>query len=318
MKKLVSILLAIVLVLSLAACGNAENSSAPQSSSQNTSSEAELTPLQQGKKYVEKEDWIAAIETLKTIISIEDDYQEAQTLLKTATEKYTAMVITEVDRRVASNEDPVALINYIVQSQKVTSIPELIDILDAQYKVYTDSLTEEAGKLYDEGRITEATKIFDDAFAATNFAQVNDAKDAFFKSKAVYLMKDIQPFQQHPSITTSTEVNDARGYTPEVIAFGLQEKGTAVLQFNLNGEYSRLRGTVFIPQYCDDVYSAASVKIKIDGAELFSRTKLKQGFVAAEFDLSVVNRRKVTIEIIGGSNGEKTNYPWIGDAYVIK
>ena len=322
MKKIISVLLIITIVLSLAACGNAPASSgsAPTTSdaqsSQNTSS-TELTPLELGKKCFEAKDWIGAIDALKSVISIEEDYAEAQELLKKANDEYAKMVIAEVENR-AKTDTPLNVINYIIQSQKIAYLPELIEELDRQYKLYTDELTAEASKLYDEGKTADAIKVFDDAFKNTNFSQIPEAKENFLKSKAVYLMKDLQPYKQSPLIGTSTEVNDARGNAPEVIAFGLQEAGKVSLRFELNEEYSRLRGFVIIPQYCDDTYSPASVKITVDGADLFSRTKMKQGFVAAEFDLSVANRRRVTFEIVGGSNNEKTNYPWICDAYLLK
>jgi uncharacterized lipoprotein YehR (DUF1307 family) len=321
MKKTISVLLSLVLVFSLAACGNAPESSAPQPGS-NTSSTAELTFFEQGKKCFENEDWIGAIDAFKAVNFHDEEYKEAQEWLEKTNTEYAKMVIAEVEARVQT-DSPINVINYIVQSQKIAYLPELIEELDHQYELYTNELTEEASKLYDEGRTVEAMKVFDDAYTKTGFVQIPDAKEAFLKTKAVYLMKDIEPFQKSPLVGVLGDegfekVNDSRGYTPEVMAFGLKEDGKVSLRFDLDGQYSRLRGTVFIPQTCKEVYSNASVKIIVEGTEVFSRTKLKTGFVAADFDISVENRRKVIIEIVGGSNKDETNYPWVGDAYVIK
>jgi hypothetical protein len=79
-----------------------------------------------------------------------------------------------------------------------------------------------------------------------------------------------------------------------------------------------MRGTLIMPKFCEDISSWSSLKIIVDGVELFVRAQMDAGEKAVEFDIPLGNRRKAVIEFVAKSTDGKTNYPWLCDVYLVK
>ena len=308
MKKIIAVLLSLVFVLSLAACGGGDKE--PESFE---------NALEEGKYYYEKGDYLTALEALGTIYAVDPLYKEAKPLMDEISTKYVAEILADVDGLVAQGSY-IEAINLMKRARLTITTKELMAAYDKTFNAYVETVRKDIDAAVEERGFAGAEEAISEAFAELPDEKiVEDLLAEYRKKCSKFIGIDILPtVEPLDTVFEKAPVKDVKGKQfDEGCAISYDGSGSVVITFKLDRQYSMLYGTVALTEDTTGTINNASVSLSSGGGEVFSQNKITGSYANKEFSAKISSVDVLTIRIKNGGTVDAPIKPMLVGLYVM-
>ncbi len=312
MRKLVSLILATVMLLTLCACGGADNSSSDASSE-------EKSNLTLGNEFFEKNDYLTAISYYTAIPFNDPDHKEAQTQLEKAKKLYIDDILKSTDELAAEHRYGEA-VEFIDAARKTVSSSDFVSAKEKYISEFTAYVKTEGDKLFNSEGLDAAVSFVESQMKTFPYTTELDALIKGYKSSSyTYLIKDLAPAQTMGEIEFGTEAkvdihSQTHGGTNSINVRGI---GNGTVFFDLGGKYKKLGATVLLPAEYKTASKTANVTF-ISDVQNIKEFSVHAGFETKSFEVDITDTKVLKIRINNTGTTEKPCIPYIVDVYVIE